>query len=73
MQLTNLGNFLKQKREYIGLTQFQFAELANIDEKHYGKIERNECINLTLCTLCQISHTLETEPYQLLKDIMTSN
>lgn len=73
MQLTNLGNFLKQKREYIGLTQFQFAELANIDEKHYGKIERNECINMTLSTLCQISHALETEPYQLLKDIMTSN
>ncbi len=73
MLLTNIGNLLKQKRVNIGLTQFEIAEKANIDEKHYGRIERNECINIKLLTFIQICNALEAQPVQLLAEILDVN
>lgn len=70
MQLTNIGNYIKEKRLHLGLTQFKIAELANIDEKHYGKIERNECSNPKIKTFLQICNALNIEPTTLLKQII---
>ncbi|MDO5680178.1 MAG: helix-turn-helix transcriptional regulator [Pelistega sp.] len=38
-----LGNTLKFYREKNGLTQSLLAEKADINEKYYGRLERNEC------------------------------
>ena len=38
----DVGRKLKHFREYHKLTQAQMAEKANIDDKYYGRLERNE-------------------------------
>ena len=38
----DVGGRLKRLREYYKLTQIQIAEKAEIDDKYYGRIERNE-------------------------------
>ena len=38
----DIGQRLKRLREYYRLTQMQMAERADIDDKYYGRIERNE-------------------------------
>ena len=38
----NIGNALRVLRIEKGLTQSQLAEKAGINEKYYGRIERNE-------------------------------
>ncbi len=38
----DVGQRLKRLREYYKLTQMQIAERAGIDDKYYGRIERNE-------------------------------
>lgn len=38
----DVGQRLKRLREYYKLTQMQMAERADIDDKYYGRIERNE-------------------------------
>lgn len=40
----DVGGRLKRLREYYKLTQIQIAEKAEIDEKYYGRIERNESV-----------------------------
>lgn len=74
MLLTNnLGNVFKNARKAKGMTQFQVAEMASIDEKHYGRIERSECPNLTLSTFIQICKALdiktEKKLYEVLKEL----
>lgn len=73
MLLTNIGNLFKKKRTNIGLTQFEIAEKANIDEKHYGRIERNECPNIKLFTFIQICKALKEQPTQLLAELLNVN
>ena len=70
MQLTNLGDLFRKKREELGKTQFDIAELAKIDAKHYGRIERNECINPELITFLQICKALKTSPLQILNELL---
>ncbi len=43
----DIGNRFKRLRAYLELTQVEVAEKAGIDDKHYGRIERNE-INPTI-------------------------
>lgn len=73
MLLTNIGKLLKQKRTNIGLTQFEIAEKANIDEKHYGRIERDEFPNIKLFTFIQICNALKEKPTQLLAELLNAN
>ncbi len=40
----NVGQRLKDLREYLGLTQEVVSEIAGVDPKHYGRIERNETV-----------------------------
>ncbi len=40
----NIGQRLKRLRAYYGLTQMQMAERASIDDKYYGRLERNESV-----------------------------
>lgn len=35
-----IGKIIKNSRKYAGLTQFELAELVEIDDKQIGKIER---------------------------------
>lgn len=72
MQLTNLGNILKERRINLGKTQFKVAEIANVDEKHYGKIERNECKNIKLYTFIQICYALNIEPDRILNELVSN-
>ena len=44
MMKFNVGNRLRELRKVYKLTQVQMAEKADIDEKYYGRIERNESI-----------------------------
>lgn len=37
-----MGQIIKLHRKMLGLTQFQLAELVEIDEKQLGKIERGK-------------------------------
>lgn len=39
----NIGKTLKNYRHRNNFTQFELAHSAEINEKYYGQIERNEC------------------------------
>ena len=67
MRLTfNLGGYLKKIRLEKKLTQSQVAEKAKIDEKHYGRIERNVC-SPTVYTLVDLGIALETADCEILR------
>lgn len=44
----------------------EVAEKARIDEKHYGRIERNVC-EPKICTIVEIGKALEIEPWIIVK------
>ncbi len=72
MQLTfkiDLGNALKTTRKLKNLTQEKVAEYAQIDEKHYGRIERNICYP-KLDTLLSICSALQINPVDLFKEFL---
>ncbi len=48
------------------MTQYEVAEKARIDEKHYGRIERNVC-EPKICTIVEIGKALEIEPWIIVK------
>lgn len=59
---------LKKLRKEKGLTQEKFAEIANINEKYFGKIERGEC-SPTFDKIIQICDALEIKIYEFMKKI----
>lgn len=70
MLLTNLGDLFKQARKAKNMTQFQVAEMADINEKYYGRIERNECYNLTIITLLQLCKVLDVNLEKIFMTIL---
>lgn len=38
-----IGKTLRYYRNEINYTQFELAEYANMNEKYYGQLERDEC------------------------------
>ena len=42
----DIGNTLKIYRQHAGLTQEELAYKAGLNEKYYGRIERNESLSL---------------------------
>lgn len=45
----NIGKKLKEYRQYKHMTQEQLADMAEVNEKYYGRIERNEsCPTITV-------------------------
>lgn len=57
---------LKTIRKEQGLKQEELAEMADIDSKNYGRIERME-ISPTLTTIFKICEALEISPFILFK------
>ena len=55
-----IGEELKRYRLKREITQYQLAEMAGINEKYYGKIERNESCP-TIDILNKICHALEID------------
>lgn len=63
----DLGLYLKENRLQKHMTQCEVAEKAKIDEKHYGRIERNVC-EPRYYTLLEIIKALEIEPGEIIKN-----
>jgi predicted transcriptional regulator len=55
-----LSDALKKKREELGLTQDQIAELTGFKSNYYAKIERGE-INLTMKNMNKIISSLKID------------
>lgn len=62
--MTNIGNALRYYRKLSKLTQAQVADLAGINEKYYGELERNES-SPTIEKLESISYSLGVNIQQL--------
>ena len=60
------GKVITKLRKEKGLTQEKFAEIANINEKYYGKLERGES-SPTLVYIIKICDALEIKSYDLMK------
>jgi transcriptional regulator with XRE-family HTH domain len=63
-----LGGRLRARRIELGLSQYEVANLSQVDVANYGKVERGAG-NPTLLTLLQLAVTLETEPGALLEGL----
>ena len=63
--LAALGEVIRAERKSLGLSQEAFADAANIDRSHIGKIERGER-NITLLNLVRIANALKCLPSELL-------
>lgn len=66
----DIGLALKNIRLKKNLTQEKVAEMANIDEKHYGRIERNICYP-KIDTLLSIFLALQINPTDFFKENLT--
>lgn len=64
----NIGLSLKKYRLKKKLSQEKVAEIANIDAKHYGRLERNLCYP-KIDTFLSLSLALEVDPVILFNDI----
>lgn len=65
--LVGLGVAIRARRKAIGLSQEAFADAAEIDRSHIGKIERGER-NVTLLNVLRIAGALRCKPSDLLID-----
>ncbi|WP_263063181.1 helix-turn-helix domain-containing protein [Dickeya dadantii] len=59
-----LGQTIRQRREFLGLSQENLASATGIDRSHMGRIERGER-NVTLLNLLRIADELEWSLEQL--------
>ena len=64
MIVINIGNALKYYRKLSKLTQVQVADMAGVNDKYYGEIERGES-SPTLERLELISYSLGVDIQQL--------
>jgi transcriptional regulator with XRE-family HTH domain len=62
-----IGDAVRRKREALGISQEDFAELSDQHRTYVGAIERGER-NPTIHTIAQIAAAFEQTPSQLLKD-----
>ena len=65
--LHGLGTTIRAQRKALGFSQEAFADAAEIDRSHMGKIERGER-NLTLLNLIRIAQALDRNASQILAD-----
>jgi len=63
-KLTILGEQIRRLREEKGVSQEEFAALANLDRAYYGGVERGER-NLAVLNLIKIAIALGTEVGEL--------
>ncbi|WP_122518602.1 helix-turn-helix domain-containing protein [Pseudomonas viridiflava] len=65
--LVSLGAAIRARRKAAGFSQEAFADAAEIDRSHIGKIERGER-NVTLLNVLRIAAALQCKPSDLLID-----
>jgi transcriptional regulator with XRE-family HTH domain len=55
------GARVRDRRDALGITQEQLAELSGLHMTYVGQVERGEC-NIALTNILRIAHALETDP-----------
>lgn len=63
--LLKLGKRIRELRKDKGLSQSQLAELAGLNDKYLGEVERGSN-NISIKNLGQIAAALEVETFELL-------
>ena len=66
IELNDLGVIIKAKREKLGLTQVELAELCKVDRNYIGMLERGER-NPSYLSLMKIANGMNIKVYDLLK------
>lgn len=61
-----LRRALRERRNDLGLTQEEVADVLGMAVRHYQKIEAGE-LNITLRTLARVASAVRTSPADLLK------
>lgn len=61
----DLGQNIRERRIYVGLSQDALAHACEIDRSYMGRIERGE-VNLTIEKLYRIASQLKCQPHTLL-------
>lgn len=69
---TLLGTNIRSRRETMGMSQEEVADLASIDVRYLGGIERAQR-NPSLKVIIAIAQALETSPVNLISDAHNPN
>jgi transcriptional regulator with XRE-family HTH domain len=69
---TLLGTNIRSRRETMGMSQEEVADLASIDVRYLGGIERAQR-NPSLKVIIAIAQALETSPINLISDAHNPN
>ena len=64
-RLVMLGKVIRERREAMGLSQEELAELSGFHRTYVGGIERGER-NITVLSLNQLSKALQMKPHEIL-------
>lgn len=64
--LQEIGKRVRRARAAAGLTQEEAAHLAQIDYKHWQRVEQG-VVNPTIQTLCRIADTLGVTMWEMLE------
>lgn len=64
--LTRFGACVRKRRQALGLSQEEFAELADVHRTYVGMIERGEK-NITLRNIAKFAKALKVPIHDLLK------
>lgn len=65
--MTNIGDFLKEKREAAGLSQKKLGKACGVSDSEILKIENGQRKNPQWTTLCKIALALNFHPFQILE------
>lgn len=66
-QLVRLGTAIRERRIALNLSQEAFADHAEIDRSHIGRIERGER-NVTFLNILRIAKAIQCKPSDLFID-----
>lgn len=64
-KLLLLGKAVRERREALGVSQEELAELAGFHRTYIGGIERGER-NITVLTLIELTRALQLTPHEIL-------
>jgi len=63
-----VGNAVRAKREALGISQEQLADLASLHRTYIGQVERGET-NISLANLVRIADALSVRVRDLVRDL----
>jgi transcriptional regulator with XRE-family HTH domain len=64
--LRALALVIRERRQFLGLSQDQFGHRAGLHRTYVGGVERGER-NITMISLCKIAGALQLEAHDLLE------